>query len=72
MMTSEVVLGIVAFRLAAVLLAGLILRALPDHPPAAVQARIIGTTTQGASIAKQVPRAPDDLDEILRDMLLHD
>jgi len=72
MTVSEVVLSIVALRLAALVLVGLILQCLPTPSPPSVQVAAIGATTQGASIANSAPRPRDGPDELLRDMLLHD
>jgi hypothetical protein len=72
MTTSEVVMSIVAIRLAALLLAGLILQALPARPPATVQVVAIGATTQHTSTATPLRSTRDGTDESLRDMLLHD
>jgi hypothetical protein len=72
MTTSEVVLSIVVLRLAALLLAGFALRALPIPPPGTVHVTAIGATTLDASAAKPVAGPREGNDELLHDMLLHD
>jgi hypothetical protein len=72
MTVSEVVLSIVALRLAALVLVGLILQALPTPPSPAVQVATTDAAMQGISAAKPVLSARDGTDELVRDMLLHD
>jgi hypothetical protein len=65
--TSETLLAVVAIRLAALVVAGLVIKALPEQPH-----REPSCTAVTVSSAKEhKPTSPEDI-ETLRDMLLHD
>ena len=65
--TFDTLLTVVAIRLAALVVAGLVIRALPEqsHREPSCTPAII------TSVTEQKPTVPDDI-ETLRDMLLHD
>jgi hypothetical protein len=68
MATSETLLTVIAIRLAAVLVAGIVAKAVAaDHPNAE---RGYGPTAVAAEV--QMQPAAREADEVLRDMLLHD
>lgn len=69
MATSQTLLTVIAVRLAALVVAGLIAKAaLPYHP----QQEMACSSTQVAIEAPAPPAAKSDIDETVRDMLLHD
>ncbi|MEH2511468.1 hypothetical protein V1291_002822 [Nitrobacteraceae bacterium AZCC 1564] len=65
--TSETLLTVVAIRLAALVVAGLVIKALPEQPHREPSC----TSVTVSSAKQQKPRVPEDI-ETLQDMLLHD
>ena len=69
MATSDTLLGLLAIRLAGLVVAGLVVRTVvTDHPREATAC----VSTMTASDAPSTPAPKPDVDRTLRDMLLHD
>lgn len=66
--TSETLLTVVAIRLATLVVAGFVIKDLPERPRQEPSCTPVITST----IKAQKPDVPEAIDETLHDMLLHD